>query len=354
MKKKLLVGFLSLGMISLLCGFDSAQTADTVLDSMQKASSEADNMSMDMAMNMDISIDVGDGTTTSTLAVGMDGGFQIDYLLNPLSMMMDGNFSISAMGQNQDMARTMYVMANEDGTVDSYVYTEDAATGEAGWEHSSSDMGISMEELMEMQGSITAADYAEWGLTFELAPEAADVDGTECYLLSTTIDAATLDTMLNKVAELSGASVSEEDLSAIDEALAYLDGLAINLEYYVDAATFLPVQMHMDFNSSDLGVLNDLIASSLGEAAEGTTVTVNLTDFSIDAAMSYDTVADISVPQEAIDSATEAINAAEDALADDLATLETAAAGESEAVQSETAETPAATEATEAPAATAE
>ena len=201
------------------------------------------------------------------------------------------------------------------------MYTEDAATGEAGWEHSSSDMGISMEELMEMQGSITAADYAEWGLTFELAPEAADVDGTECYLLSTTIDAATLDTMLNKVAELSGESVSEEDLSAIDEALAYLDGLAINLEYYVDAATFLPVQMHMDFNSSDLGVLNDLIASSLGEAAEGTTVTVNLTDFSIDAAMSYDTVADISVPQEAIDSATEAINAAEDALADDLATL---------------------------------
>ena len=44
--------------------------------------------------------------------------------------------------------------------------------------------------------AISYSDMQEMGLVFELAPEAADVNGTECYLLSTTITADTLQTML--------------------------------------------------------------------------------------------------------------------------------------------------------------
>lgn len=331
MKKKLLVGLLSLGMISLLSGFDSAQTADSVLDSMSQASAEADNMSMDMAMNMDLGIDVGDGTTTSTIAVAMNGGFKVDYILEPLSMMMDGSFSMSTMGQNQDMAMKMYMVTNEDGQIDTYTYTEDSATGEAGWTHeSTADLGIDMSSLMEMQGSITAADYAEWGLTFELAPEAADVNGTECYLLSTSIDASTLSTMMDKIAELSGEAFTDEDMAVIDQGLAFLDGLVMNIEYYVDTATYLPVQMHMDFNGTDLSAINSLITSSMGESAEGTTVAVNLNDLSVDATMSYGDVAEITVPQEAIDSAVDA-----GSVYDDLETYEDVISG----VEDATAET---------------
>ncbi len=340
MKKKLLVGLLSLGMISLLSGFDSAQTADSVLDSMQQASAEADNMSMEMAMNLDLGVDVGDGTTTSTIAVAMDGGFKVDYILSPLSMMMDGSFSMSAMGQNQDMSMTMYMVTNEDGQVDSYVYTEDSTTGESGWTHSSADMGMDLDALMEMQSSITAADYAEWGLTFELAPEAADVNGTECYLLTTSIDSTTLSTMIDKVAELSGEAISDEDMATIDQGLAFLDGLVMNIEYYVDTATYLPIQMHMDFDGTDLSAINSLIAASMGDAAEGTTVAVNLNNLSIDATMSYGDVAEITVPQEAIDNAVEADET------ESLATYEDVISGTTDetAAAETTAETAAETE----------
>lgn len=153
---------------------------------------------------------------------------------------------------------------------------------------------------------------ADWGLTFTLAPEAATVNGTECYELSTVIDSSTLDTVLKKVSELAGEDLTSDQDVAM--AMQYLDGLKLNITYYVDAATYLPVSMTMDMNDSDLTVLNSLIASALA-SEEGTSAELVLNDFSINATTSYGDVAAITVPQEAID----AVAAGEAASLDDVA-----------------------------------
>ena len=174
-------------MISLLSGFDSAQTADTV--SGQHAAGFCGSGQHEHGYGHESWISASTWETAPPPPPSRSpwtAAFKVDYLLSPLSMMMDGTFSMSAMGQNQDMAMTMYVVANEDGH-------GRLLRVHGGRRHRRSRLGRTVPADMGMQSgrahgdagfSITAADYAEWGLTFELAPEAADVDGTECYLLS--------------------------------------------------------------------------------------------------------------------------------------------------------------------------
>ena len=109
------------------------------------------------------------------------------------------------------------------------------------------------------------------------------------------IDSSTLDTVLKKVSELAGEDLTSDQDVAM--AMQYLDGLKLNITYYVDAATYLPVSMTMDMNDSDLTVLNSLIASALA-SEEGTSAELVLNDFSINATTSYGDVAAITVPQE--------------------------------------------------------
>lgn len=318
MKKKVLFCLATLGAGSMLFGFDSAETADSIVEKMQTASESAEGATMDMDFNMNIGVNIGDGTTTSTLNVAALGGFDIAVNMDPIAMSMDGSMTISAMGQNEDVSMKMYGVTNEDGQFDTYVYTEDSTTGESGWEHESAELGIDMEELMKMSSDI---DMSEYGLNFELAPEAADVDGTECYLLTAVMDSASFQTMLDKTAELTGEDLgSDEDVAMV---MSMLDGIQIKFEYYVDAATYLPVKFHMDLNDSDLSAINQYVAMAMGEMEEGTTVEILLNDVSFDANMAYGAANDITVPEEAL-AAAEAADAedAEDVLEDAIEDLE--------------------------------
>ncbi len=300
MKKNLLFGLAVLGTASMLCGFDSAQTADDVLNNMQQAETDMQSMSMDMSMDVDVAVNVGDGTTTSTIAVAAGGDFSIDYILDPMAMSMEGSMSLSTFGQNEDITMKMYAVTNENGDFETYTYTADSTSGEEGWVYEESE-GMDMSQLMELSKSFTADTYKEWGITFELAPEAADVNGTECYVLTTSLDSDTISTILNKVTELAGeAAVSQDDLDLATSYMTYLNGLKMNLEYYVDAATYVPVSMHIDMNGSDLSALNSLLGLAMG-GSEGTSVELQLNVFSIDCTMSYDDVTEITVPQEALD-----------------------------------------------------
>ena len=300
MKRNLILGLVTLGAASMLCGFDSAETAESVVEKMQEASMEADGVAMDMTMDVSVDVNVGDGETTSTLAIALGGDFSISTTMDPLAMAMDGNMTFSALGSGQDIVMKMYGVTNEAGEFETYVYSEDSATGEGEWVYDV-EAGMDMDELMEASQAKDAATLAEWGLTFELAPEAVDVDGTECYELSTVIDSETLSTMLGKVSELAG-----EDLSANEDvatALALLDGLKMNISYCVDTATYLPVSMHIDFIGSDLATANALVQSIMDsdESTAGTSIEIVLNNVSIDASTAYGDVEAITVPQEALD-----------------------------------------------------
>lgn len=301
MKKKFLLGLVTLGAASMLCGFDSAETVDTLSEKMNAASTAAESMSAAMAMNLDAAVNVSDGTTDSSIALAANGNFNIACLINPFSMKMDGAMKVSSLGQNQDVKMEAYYVTDENGDMKMYIYSEDSATGTGEWQVETEE-GFNIDELMALstENAMSFSDLADWGLVFELAPEAADVDGVECYLLSTTMDSASISTILSKTSELTG-----EDLTAdadVSMALSMLDGLKLNLEYYIDATTYLPVKVHMDMNGSDLSTINQLIAASMASAdSEGTTTTeLVLNDLSIDMTTSFGAVDPITVPEEAL------------------------------------------------------
>lgn len=301
MKKNLVLGLATLSAASMLCGFDSAETADSILNKMQEASTAATGVDMNMDMDVDVSVNIGDGETTSTLAIAMNGDLDIKAAMNPLAMAMEGNISLSALGQGEDITIKMYGITNEENEFETYVYTEDSVSGESGWVYDSEDLDFDFDELMQMSASVDAAELAEWGLVFELAPEAVDVNGTECYLLTATIDSTTISTVLNKASELAEEDLSEDD--DVATVLALLEGLKMNISYSVDAATYLPIAVHVDFNGTDLTTANELVQSMLNadSSTAGTSVEILLNNVSVDITTAYGEIDEITVPQEAID-----------------------------------------------------
>ena len=174
MKKKLVLGLAVLGTASMLCGFDNTQTANDVLQKTQDATKNVAGATMTMKMNLDGALNVSDGSTTSTLQAKLTGNFDLAANMDPYGMKMEGNVEMSFFGQNQTVDLEMYGLTNEDGAFDSYIYTKDSATGEGQWQHTT-DSSIDYSQLINLSNSFNVSDYADWGLTFELAPEAAEV-----------------------------------------------------------------------------------------------------------------------------------------------------------------------------------
>ncbi|MCC8067589.1 MAG: hypothetical protein LIO94_10910 [Clostridiales bacterium] len=307
MKKKLILGLLALSTASMLCGFDSAETAESILDKATEASSSVDGIDAGTTLNCDLAVNIGDGTTTSSIAVLVTADLDVQATLDPLATMVDGSMSISTFGQSEDLILKMYMVTGEDDSVEAYTYTEDSssdAEGEGSWEYTS-ESGIDIQSLMDLSSTIDYSDMAAWGLDFTLASEAADYEGTECYLLTSVLDSSSFTTVLNKAEELVGEDVlgdiSEEELSS---ALELLDGLKLNIEYYISTETYLPVAMHMDMNDSDLSTLNAYVATMLaGYLSDDDTSTVEivLNDLSMDYTFSYEEISAITVPEEALE-----------------------------------------------------
>lgn len=303
MKKRLLTGVVVLGAAAMLCGFDSAETADSVLNKMQEASSAQTDVTMGMTMNVDIALNMDDGENTASLPIKLNADFDVAATTEPLAMKMEGSMNMSALAQNEAVTMKMYGVTNDAGAFETYVYQDDATTGESGWIYGSDD-SINYAELMEKSKSMTtnASELAEYGLTFELAPEAADFEGTECYLLTTTIDSATLNTIFSKTSELTGQDLTADENVAM--ALSMLDGLKMNISYYVSTADYMPLGMHIDMNDSDLttltSVIQGLLAGAAGDEAAATTIELALNDVSIDASTTYGAIDPITVPDEAI------------------------------------------------------
>ena len=306
MKKKLVLGLAVLGTASMLCGFDNTQTANDVLQKTQDATKNVAGATMTMKMNLDGALNVSDGSTTSTLQAKLTGNFDLAANMDPYGMKMEGNVEMSFFGQNQTVDLEMYGLTNEDGAFDSYIYTKDSVTGEGQWQHTT-DSSIDYSQLINLSNSFNVSDYADWGLTFELAPEAAEVDGKECYLLTAVIDKDALNTLINKSSELTGEDLSSD--TDVATALAYLDGISLKLQYYIDTTTYLPVSMHMDLNDSDLTNLNALLAGALASSSDDTsTAELVLNDLSFDISCTYGDAVDITVPDEAIQAAQDVEN----------------------------------------------
>ncbi|MCD7956037.1 MAG: hypothetical protein LUG93_09895 [Lachnospiraceae bacterium] len=315
MKRKLVLGFLALGAASMLCGFDSAETAESVMEKMQESSASMESMTSEFDMNFDVSVAIGDGSTTTTIQALVTADLDIAAALDPLATSVTGSFSVSALGTAETIAMQVY-MVTEDDELNAYIYTEDSSydeEGEGTWQYgSASDLGVDLDldSLLDMSSSYDYSDLAEWGLTFELASEAADYNGTECYLLSAVIDSESLTTIIDKTEELLGEELSEEaglDDETVEMVIELLDGLQIKIEYYVETTTYLPVGMHMDLNDTDMTSINAFVTEMIGayfddeDSDTTTTIEIILNDTSMDYSISYEDTVEITVPQEAFD-----------------------------------------------------
>lgn len=315
MKRKLFFGILVLGAASMLCGFDSAQTAESVMEKMQENTASMENMTSEFDMNFDVSVAIGDGSTTTTIQALATADLDIAATLDPLATSVTGTFGVSALGTAENIAMQVY-MVTEGDDLSAYIYTEDSSYQEAGegdWQYGTAeDLGVDLDldSLLEMSSSYDYDDMTEWGLTFELSPEAADYNGTECYLLSMVIDSSNFTTILDKAEELTGEDLAEDagvDDETMEMVLELLDGLKIKVEYYVDTATYLPVGMHIDLNDTDMTSINAFVSELIGayfdseDSDSTTTIEIILNDASMDYSLSYDDAVEITVPQEALD-----------------------------------------------------
>lgn len=213
--------------------------------------------------------------------------------------MVEGSaeYSLPMLGGETVIVKS-YVVPSEDGTLKTYAYSENSTSGESGWVVEPLS-GLTADDLVSANSSLDVSDLAEYGITFELAPEAVDINGTECYMLTSVIDVTTLETIMEKAADQLG-----EDISDISSVLYFLNGLKVNFVSYVDTATYLPVQNVIDMNDSDLSMINSLLGSYLGSLESGeapaTTYEVVLNDVSMTITPAFADVAEITVPDEAL------------------------------------------------------
>lgn len=315
MKKQILLSLAAIGAAAVLCGFDSAETAESILEKASENSATFESTSAGMALNCDIALNIGDDTTTSTIQILAGGDYAVDVTLDPFAMWMTGSFSLSTFGQNETVKLEMYGVTNDAGALETYTYTEDSSSDEEGagtWLYSETS-DFNFNELVELSSSMDFSSVADW-LTFEVAPEAADYEGTECYLLTCVLDSSDFETLFQKsidlIAEITGEELSEEDkaeISEISSYLALLEGLKVKIEYYVDTTNYVLTAMHIDLNDSDLSVLNTyasvLLASEVGEDT-ATTIEIVFNDVSMDYSFSYGDVDTITVPEDVIAAAT--------------------------------------------------
>lgn len=284
----------------MLFGFDSAETADSVLEKMQTAVNENSPGGMEMAMdmNMDVSLDVSDGTTSSSIGLTGSGNLDININKESSDISMEGTLTTpSLLGLSQSVTMKMYGITSEDGAFDTYVYREVPDSGEEGvWTHSSPELfGLNMEEIMKQT---IDTDFFKWDSDFELASEPVTADGTECYLLSTEIDTSSLGTSVEEAAEMFGIDISSNENAEMVTSM--LDGLRVKLEYYVSTADYFPVRFHMDLNGSDLSALSQYLAMAMGGLAEGSSIDLVANDISMDVSVSYGDAKEIIVPEEAL------------------------------------------------------
>ena len=307
----LLLGAASFMMLS---GFDSAATAEDVLNKYEEVSSSAQEFNADMTMAADISLAVEE--YGMSLDITASGNLDMAYTMDPLAMGMQGQVAVGFMGQNVDTNLQFFMVPEEDGSMVTYVYTEeeDEEGQKVGSWQKSGVEGENYQKLVEMLKN-TKVDFSELPVTFELAEAPVDVNGTECYQLTTAL---TWDDVVALI-EYAVSKVDEETASQLPptEELAqlspYTEGLVLNLEMDVDTQTYQPARFYMDAAGSDWDTLSTVLAAAMGMTdEEGNPMAVNLTVSSLYAECLYDfsTPVSIVVPQEAIDTAVE-VNAAD-------------------------------------------
>lgn len=298
MKKRLSAVLIAIGAVSMLCGFDSAETAENIMQKQQEATASASSTDASISLNADIAVDF----AGAPLKAAANGTIDIEILTQEPALKLEGSVDVLSplLAQENTYDFKLYMTTREHGTPDIYLYYGDSVSGDSVWDHEVGE-GINMNDLFSLTSAVDLDSLSSLGIDFTLSQEAVDVDGTECYELSTVVDSSTFSKVLEKASSLYGQDLSENE--TVSMAMELLDGLYINISYYIDTASYLPVSMHVDMNDSDLSVLEALASSyvtSMMGSEEELSVSITINDLSVDVATEYNTITEIVIPDEAL------------------------------------------------------
>ena len=246
----------------LLSGCGTKATPENLLRDMQKNAEKTESA----LLNFKMDIAMGDGT--DDVSLGMD--MNMETTTEPEASHGKGAVSISMSGMDFSVEMEMYSV-QEDGEYVTYTLMEDQWTKEV------SDDG-------EMTGEVDsiADNVEEYADQFELAEDLVTVNDKECFELTGELDGDLFSEMMqtDMMDSLAGYGIDEEALSDMM--------FPCTIDIYKDS--ILPARLYFDMTESMAPLMED----------SGVTVSECYVDMTF---MEYDTVEEITVPDEAVSAA---------------------------------------------------
>lgn len=241
-------------------------TKMSLLKKVSEQMTEADSYAMNMKMNLE----AGGGIAGITVDISMNMDLDMDVNQNPQITHSTGSMSMEALGQSQEIPIETYTV-EEDGKTVIYTGSDGNWTREEG------------EDFSQVAGTLGAEQYLAMAESVELEKETQDVDGTECYVLSGTIEGDVLESAAGAMLE---AFQESELLDGVDFA-----EMQIPIQMYIGKATSYPVRISVDMKS----VMEEALASAISQ--EGLEFTCDDCTMEMNFS-SFNQVEAIELPQE--------------------------------------------------------
>lgn len=261
-KRLMALGITAAMAAGLLSGCGTKATPENLLRDMQKNAEKTESA----LLNFKMDIAMGDGT--DDVSLGMD--MNMETTTEPEASHGKGTVSISMSGMDFSVEMEMYSV-QEDGEYVTYTLMEDQWTKEV------SDDG-------EMTGEVDsiADNVEEYADQFELAEDLVTVNDKECFELTGELDGDLFSEMMqtDMLDSLAGYGIDEEALSDMM--------FPCTIDIYKDS--ILPARLYFDMTESMAPLMED----------SGVTVSECYVDMTF---MEYDTVEEITVPDEAVSAA---------------------------------------------------
>ena len=261
-KRLMALGITAAMAAGLLSGCGTKATPENLLRDMQKNAEKTESA----LLNFKMDIAMGDGT--DDVSLGMD--MNMETTTEPEASHGKGTVSISMSGMDFSVETEMYSV-QEDGEYVTYTLMEDQWTKEV------SDDG-------EMTGEVDsiADNVEEYADQFELAEDHVTVNDKECFELTGELDGDLFSEMMqtDMTDSLAGYGIDEEALSDMM--------FPCTIDIYKDS--ILPARLYFDMTESMAPLMED----------SGVTVSECYVDMTF---MEYDTVEEITVPDEAVSAA---------------------------------------------------
>ena len=275
-KRLMTLGITAAMAAGLLSGCGTKATPENLLRDMQKNAEKTESA----LLNFKMDIAMGDGT--DDVSLGMD--MNMETTTEPEASHGKGTVSISMSGMDFSVEMEMYSV-QEDGEYVTYTLMEDQWTKEV------SDDG-------EMTGEVDsiADNVEEYADQFELAEDLVTVNDKECFELTGELDGDLFSEMMqtDMLDSLAGYGIDEEALSDMM--------FPCTIDIYKDS--ILPARLYFDMTESMAPLMED----------SGVTVSECYVDMTF---MEYDTVEEITVPDEAVSAAEEGSDSGLDLPQDD-------------------------------------